>query len=102
MPKASKASASQVEQMEGFEGHYEDLDGYTIGFEAYSADADLGPFFVGLPNDQCQSPHWGYVMKGKVTYKFADHEETYEAGEGYYVPPGHTPRLFADTELVEF
>jgi hypothetical protein len=25
-----------------------------------------------------------------------------EAGEAYYVPPGHTPKIFAGTELVEF
>ena len=102
MPKASKVSASQVEKLEGFEGHYEELGGYTIGFETYTADADLAPLFAGLPDDRCQARHWGYVTQGRITYKFADHDETYEAGDGYYVPPGHTPMLFAGTELVEF
>jgi hypothetical protein len=102
MPKASKTTASQTEVLEGFEGHYEELGGYTVGFEAYSADADLAPFFAGLPDDRCQSPHWGYVMKGKVTFRFADREETYEAGDAYYAPAGHTPVLFAGAEVVEF
>ena len=102
MPKASKATASQTEKMEGFEGHYEELGGYTVGFETYTADADVAPFFQGLPDDRCQCPHFGYVIKGKVTFKFADREETYEAGDGYYAPAGHTPVLYAGTELVEF
>jgi hypothetical protein len=30
------------------------------------------------------------------------HSETYEAGNAHYAPPGHTPAIFAGTELVEF
>lgn len=103
MPKASKNSASEAVELEGYEGRFENFeDGYTVAFEKYSADADLTPFFTGLPNDQCQCAHWGYVIEGKVTFKFADHDETYEAGDAYYAPPGHTPVLYAGTEVVEF
>jgi quercetin dioxygenase-like cupin family protein len=43
------------------------------------------------------------VIKGKVTFTFADgNEETYETGDAYYAPPGHTPHLFGGTEVVEF
>ena len=48
MPKIGKSGASQHVEAEGFEGHYEDLDGYTIGFETYTADADLGSVFQRL------------------------------------------------------
>ena len=45
----------------------------------------------------------GYVIEGKVTFTFADgHEETYEAGDAYYAPPGHTPKLHAGSQVVEF
>jgi quercetin dioxygenase-like cupin family protein len=45
----------------------------------------------------------GYVIKGKLTFTFTDgREETYEAGDAYYAPPGHTPTLFAGSEVVEF
>jgi hypothetical protein len=37
-----------------------------------------------------------------VTYKTATGEETFETGDAYYVPPGHTPVLYAGTELIEF
>ena len=103
MPKASKASASEHMEIEGYEGHFEHFDGgYTVGFERYTADADLTPLFAGLPDDRCQCAHWGYVITGKVTFKFADREETYETGDAYYAPPGHTPVLFDGTEIVEF
>ena len=37
-----------------------------------------------------------------MTFRFADREETYETGDAYYAPPGHTPVLFEGTEIVEF
>ena len=103
MAKASKATATETMELEGYEGHFADFGPYTVGFETYTADADLAPFFVGLPDDRCQCPHWGYVIEGKVTFTFADgHEETYETGDAYYAPPGHTPHLYAGSEVVEF
>jgi Cupin domain len=104
MPRASQESASENVTVEGYEGHFEHFDGgYTVGFETYTADADMAPMFKGLPDDRCQCPHWGYVVRGRVKYTTTDgQEETYEAGEAYYVPPGHTPSIYAGTEVVEF
>jgi hypothetical protein len=56
----------------------------------------------GAPNDQCQCPHWGYVFKGKMTFRFGDHEETYEAGDAFYAPPGHTPITYKGAEVLMF
>ena len=103
MPKASRETASDSMKIEGYEGHYENFDGgYTVAFETYTADADLEELFKGLPEDRCQCEHWGYVIKGKVSFKTADGEETFETGDAYYAPPGHTPVLYAGTEIVEF
>jgi Cupin domain len=104
MPKASKHTASESFSAEGYEGRFAHFDGgYSVGFETYTADADPAPLFKGLPDDRCQCPHWGYVVKGKVKYTFADgQEETYEAGDAYYAPPGHIPHLYAGSEVVEF
>jgi hypothetical protein len=103
MPKASKQTASEHEVLEGYEGHFEHLDGgYTVGFESYSEDADLAPLLKGLPNDQCQCTHMGYVVKGKVAFRSSDGEEVLEAGDAYLVAPGHTPVIYAGTEVVEF
>ena len=103
MPKASKESASEHETVEGYEGHFEHFaGGWTVAFETYSQDTDLAPLFKGLPNDQCQCEHMGYVVRGKVGYRTDDGEELFEAGDAYYVGPGHTPILYADTEVIEF
>jgi hypothetical protein len=103
MAHVSRDTASQTVEVEGYEGRFGDVEGgYTIGFETYTQDADMSPLLTGLPDDRCQCPHWGYVIKGKVTYRTAAGEETYETGDAYYVPPGHTPVLYAGTEVVEF
>src|SRR5438477_2047293 len=103
MPKASKETASRVEDMGVMVGHYEDLaGGYTVGFETFREDADAAPLMKGLPDDRCQSPHWGYVVSGRVTFTYADRDEVYEAGDAYYAEPGHTPAVTAGTEVIEF
>ena len=103
MPKASRQTASEHEAVEGYEGHFEHFEGgWTVGFETYTEDADLAPLFKGLPHDQCQCEHMGYVVKGKLAFRSSDGEEVFEAGDAYYVGPGHTPVLYAGTEVVEF
>jgi hypothetical protein len=103
MPKASKVTASEHETLEGYEGHFEHFEGgWTVGFESYSEDADLAPLFRGLPDDQCQCAHMGYVISGKLGFRSAGGEELFEAGDAYYVGPGHTPVLYAGTQVVEF
>jgi hypothetical protein len=103
MPKASRETASESEVVEGYEGHFEHFEGgWTVGFETYTQDADLAPFFVGLPDDQCQCEHMGYVIKGRLAFRSVAGEETFESGDAYYVGPGHTPILSAGTEVVEF
>jgi hypothetical protein len=103
MPKISKSNAPDVMELEGYEGRFATLGDFTVGFETYTADADLSELFRGLPDDQCQCPHWGVVVKGKVKYTTVDGDETtIEAGEAYYVPAGHLPFLYAGTEVIEF
>jgi hypothetical protein len=102
MPKTSRETASHVEDMGVMEGRYEEMGGYMVGFESFREDADATPLLIGLPEDRCQSPHWGYIQKGRVTFKYADHDEVYETGDAYYAPPGHIPVVSAGTDIIEF
>jgi hypothetical protein len=102
MPKLGKKDAKDVMEVEGYEGHFGALEGYTVGFETYTADADLAELFKGLPDDRCQCPHWGVVLKGKLKFTGDDGDTVIEAGEAYYMPPGHLPYLYAGTEVIEF
>jgi hypothetical protein len=104
MPSVSRNTASEAVELEGLDVRVEHLDGgYSVCFEKHTADADLAALFRGLPDDRCQLPRWGYVLEGMITFRFAGgEEETYVAGEAYYVPPGHTPVHYAGAEIVEF
>jgi hypothetical protein len=103
MPSASKDTGMTKVMWAGVEIDHADLEGgYAVCFETHTADADLAPLFRGLPEDRAQLPRWGYVIEGRIGFRFADREETYEAGDAYYVDPGHTPVCYAGTEIVEF
>jgi hypothetical protein len=102
MPKVSKQSAAHVDQFGPVEDRHEDVHGYTIDFLSFSEDIDATPMMKGLPGDNCPCPHWGYVLKGRLTFRFADHDEVVEAGDAFYLPPGHIPAAEAGTEYVQF
>ena len=103
MARVSRQTASERIEADGLEVLLDHLEGgYTVCFETHTADADLAELFRGLPEDRAQFPRWGYVLKGRVGFRFPDREETFEAGDAYYVPPGHTPVHYSGAELVEF
>jgi hypothetical protein len=79
-----------------------EVDGYEIDFVTFKRDMDHTPLFKGLPGDSCQCPHWGYVLQGRLTFRFDDREEVFEPGDAFYVPPGHIPVTEEGTEYVQF
>ena len=74
----------------------------TVALEGFPTGTDTAPIFKGLPDDRCQSAHWGYVLRGRVRVRYADREEVIRAGDAFYLEPGHTTLFEEDTELVEF
>jgi hypothetical protein len=101
MPKVSRESA-QVDDHGAVEDRHGELDGYTINFVTFRQDIDGTPMLKGLPDDRCQCPHWGYVVKGRLTFRFADRDEVFAAGDAFYLPPGHIPLAEAGSEYVQF
>ncbi|MBK8460205.1 MAG: cupin domain-containing protein [Micropruina sp.] len=103
MGKTSKATSTSTESVPGYEGHFTQIGDMTVAYETYTEDADLAPLFVGLPDDLCQAAHYGYVIMGKVGFRYADGSvDEITTGEAYVATPGHTPILYAGTEVVEF
>jgi hypothetical protein len=90
MPKVSRESA-QVDDHGAVEDRHDDIDGYTVSFVSFREDIDATPLLKGLPDDQCQCPHWGYVVKGGLTFRYGDRDEVFVAGDAFYTPPGHAP-----------
>ena len=78
------------------------LDDYTVDFVTIRESHSLASLLKGLPGDSCQCPHWGYMLAGKLTVSYADHEEVYQAGDAFYMPPGHVPAAEAGSEFIQF
>jgi hypothetical protein len=87
---------------EVYEGRFADFGDFMGYFENIKGGTDFSPLFKGLPDDMCQSPHWGYLFKGRLRFTYKDHVEEIGAGEAYYAPPGHTTECLEDAETVEF
>jgi hypothetical protein len=68
-----------------------------------SAGVDTTPLFQGLHGDACQCPHWGFVLRGRLTTTDAKGvQETVDANDLFYWPPGHNVRVDADAEIIMF
>ena len=104
MPKVSRATASSHQPIPGvLDAYSHEIDGWTISMETHLSDLDAAFLFKGGPNDQCQAPHMGYVLKGKYGMRIAEGvEEVFEAGDAFFIGPGHTPIIFAGCEIVYF
>lgn len=68
-----------------------------------SAGVDTTPLFMGLEGNLCQSPHWGFVLRGKLTTTDArNFQETVNAHDLFYWPPGHNVKVVEDSEIIMF
>jgi hypothetical protein len=103
MPKVSKQSATKGGDFGPVVDRADELEGYTVNFVEFREDIDATPLLKGLPDDRCQCPHWGYVITGRITARVGDGEEVYEAGDAFYMPPGHVSvKHEPGTQLVQF
>ena len=90
-------------KVDDIETHGVDWGGQCVRHIVLPAGVDFTPLFKGLPGDMCQSPHWGIVLSGSITVRYADGtEETTRAGELYYWPAGHTGWTDEGVTFVEF
>jgi len=68
-----------------------------------SAGVDTTPLFMGLEDDLCQCPHWGYLISGQLTTTDADgKKESVIANDLFYWPSGHNVKVNTDAEIVMF
>jgi hypothetical protein len=84
-------------------GTVKGYDRFSVEYFTLSAGVDTTPLFVGLEGNQCQCPHWGYVLRGQITTTDrAGVRETVKQNDLFYWPPGHNVKVDADAELVMF
>jgi hypothetical protein len=68
-----------------------------------AAGTDIAPLLQGLEDDLCHAPHWGYLIKGKLTVSYKNGEaEDVNSGDLFYWPPGHTVKVGKDAEIILF
>jgi hypothetical protein len=79
-----------------------DVGDMTVSFVRLAAGTDLGPALVGLEQDLCPCPHWGYMLEGQLLMRGVEGDTTYEAGQAFYWAPGHAPRALTDCAYVDF
>lgn len=101
MPKISKTTAPNVADFGPAVDSGGDLDDYTFDFVSIRESHSLAPMLQGLPGDRCPCPHWGYLFSGRITVTYADSEEVYEAGDAFYMAPGHVPAAEAGSEFLQ-
>jgi hypothetical protein len=87
---------------EGFRSRMVEWGGMIVSYEIFPKGVDATPLFKGLPDDMCQSPHWGYLLRGRVRIKRKDGDFVLNTGDVYYLEPGHVPVFEEDTEILEF
>lgn len=102
IPTRIDVPGAKARQQPGFG----DVSGYgTMGAEFFSfgAGTDISELLGGLKGDRCQSPHWGYVIRGDITALYENgEEESCRTGDLFYWPPGHSVRADEDTDIVMF
>jgi hypothetical protein len=102
MPKVSRDSAPRRPDGGSVVDLRDELDGSTVSFASVLEDIDATPH-EGASGRPLPCPHRGYVFKGKMTARYADRDEVFEAGDAFYTPPGHVPvKHEPGTEFVFF
>ncbi len=89
--------------LDGIETRGIDWGGQLVRSIELPPGVDFAPLLVGLKDDLCQCPHWGYILSGSIHIRYADGtEETSAAGDLYYWPGGHTGRTDEGVTFLEF
>jgi hypothetical protein len=102
MPSATPDDLPLVELAPGYTTHSAQWGDVTVVFDRMTAGQDAASMLSGLPDGRCQAHHWGFLLKGRISAEYATHTETIEAGQAFYLPPGHKISVLEDVEALEF
>jgi pimeloyl-ACP methyl ester carboxylesterase len=103
MNAISRADAPVAIEGDGVELRMQELGGgMSTAFVRVPKGGDFRPALAGLPDDLCQCPHWGYLLRGRLKMHTRNGADVYEAGQAFYWAPGHAPEALEDSEYVDF
>jgi hypothetical protein len=102
VPVRMNIPGAVVRLQTGF-GSAQGFDTLSAEYFTLSAGVDTTPLFKGLDGDLCQCPHWGYVLRGQITTTDkTGAQETVQANDLFYWPPGHNVKVDADADIIMF
>jgi hypothetical protein len=87
---------------DGFCSRLVEWGGMIVSYETFPKGVDATNLFKGLPDNMCQSQHWGHILTGRVRIKRKDGDTVLQTGDVYYLEPGHVPVFEEYTEILEF
>src|SRR5687768_1407602 len=76
--------------------------GMDVELTEIAQTIDMAPLYEGLPDNLCQCPHWGFVIRGRIRVHYPHKEEVFNAGDLYWAEPGHSQIYEAGTMYIEF
>jgi hypothetical protein len=92
MPKVSRESASRGGDFGPVVDRSGQIEGYSVNFTSFREDIDATSPHEGTPGRSLSGARTGGMSSaGRVTFRYADREEVFEAGDAFYTPPGHVP-----------
>jgi hypothetical protein len=84
-------------------GSVKGFDKISGEYFTLAAGVDTTELFLGLEGNLCQCPHWGFVLRGRLTTTDAQgQQETVSQHDLFYWPPGHNVKVEQDAELIMF
>jgi len=89
-------------KMGGLELRYTPVGNMILSFYLIPKGTDFASLLKGLPEDMCQCPHFGHLLRGKMLVHTRTGDETVGSGQVFYMAPGHVPEFLEDCELFEF
>ena len=102
-PKEEKHIAIQNFPTDKMINHLNDWGGMTVAVNSMAEVGDLAPLLVGLKNNSCQVPHWGYILQGALRLQYDDGQEVVlRTGDLFYMSPGHKAKVEEDLKLLDF
>ena len=101
--RATRSELPVLVESPGMTSRFAHLGELDVAVETLAGGRDATEAFRrAFPDGRCQVPHWGYLIKGRMRVRYADHEDVISAGEVWYMPPGHITSTEQDVENVVF
>ncbi len=102
IPVIMEVPGATARQLDGF-GEVPGMGAMAGEWFSLGAGTDIAPLLEGLEKDLCDSPHWGFVVSGRLVVTYSDQpDEQLSGGDLFFWPAHHSVRVTEDAEVILF